>query len=178
MSESNKNLPSQKSASYIPESFGDWNPFGSLHRDLDQMFNALRSGFWRSSAGGQSSELAPMWQRMSGRALAPAVDIAETNDQYELTAELPGMDPEHVEVKIANGRLTIKGEKKEETEEEKEGYHLSERRYGSFQRSFDLPDGVDADKIIAEFKNGVLKISIPKTPELQEKEKKIAIQSR
>ena len=78
-------------------------------------------------------------------------------------------------MKFADGILTIKGEKREEKEERKKDYYLSERRFGSFQRSFQLPDGVDADKIEARFKNGVLTVTLPKSPEAQRKEKKIAI---
>ena len=73
--------------------------------------------------------------------------------------------------------LTIKGEKKDEREEKQKDYHLSERRYGSFQRSFGVPDGVDADKIEAHFKNGVLTVTLPKRPEAQKSEKKIAIKT-
>jgi len=71
--------------------------------------------------------------------------------------------------------LTIKGEKKEEKEENRKDYHLSERRYGAFERSFGIPDGVDADKIAASFKKGVLTITLPKTPEAKKQEKKIAV---
>lgn len=155
-----------------------WDPFASLHTEMDQLFNALRGGLWPSLSGRTGSEPTRTGPSLSGQMLAPAVDIAEKNGQYELTAELPGLDPEQVEVKLSDGRLTIKGEKKEEKEEEKEGYYLSERRFGSFQRSFAVPEGIDADKIVAEFKNGVLKIMLPKTPEAQQKEKKISIQSR
>ncbi len=85
------------------------------------------------------------------------------------------MDEKDIEVKFSNGTLTIKGEKNEEKEEKKKDYYLSERRYGSFQRSFTVPDGVDEDKIEAAFKNGILTVSLPKTPEAQKKEKQIAI---
>ena len=85
------------------------------------------------------------------------------------------MDEKNVEVKFANGVLTIKGEKKEEKEEKRKDYHLSERRYGSFQRSFTVPDGIESDKIEATFKDGVLTVSLPKRPEAQKKEKQIAI---
>ena len=121
-----------------------------------------------------------MWRRHGAArwvlAKSRRVDVVDTEKAYEVTAELPGMDEKNVEVKLANGALTIKGEKKEEKEKEKnKDYHVSERRYGSFQRSFTVPDGVDEDKIEATFKNGVLTVSLPKTAEAQKKEKQIAI---
>ena len=102
------------------------------------------------------------------------MDVAEHEKAYEITAELPGMDESNIDVKFSDGTLTIKGEKKDEREERQKDYHLSERRYGSFQRSFSVPDGVDADKIEAHFKNGVLTVTLPKKPEAQKSEKKIA----
>ncbi|MGB0084837.1 MAG: Hsp20/alpha crystallin family protein [Rhodomicrobiaceae bacterium] len=162
----------------VPQTVREWDPFTSLQRDMDELFSSLRGGFWRSPVGHTASDLEPFWRRRAGQALAPAVDIAETDKQYEITAELPGLQPENVDVKLSNGVLTIKGEKKEEKEETKEGYHLSERRFGSFQRSFGVPEGIDAEKISADFKNGVLTITMPKTAEVQQKEKKIAIKSR
>src|SRR3990172_5392275 len=120
-------------------------------------------------------DVEPFWRGELSFGKAPAVDIVEKEKEYEITAELPGLDENNVEVKFADGLLTIKGEKREEKEERKKDYYLSERRFGSFQRSFQLPDGVDADKIEACFKNGVLTVTLPKSPEAQRKEKKIAI---
>jgi len=116
----------------------------------------------------------PFWARESTWA-TPAVDVAETDKGYEITAELPGMDESNIDVKFADGVLTIKGEKKEEREEKKKDYYVSERRYGSFQRSFPVPESVDANKIEAKFVNGVLTIKLPKSAEAQKNEKKIAI---
>ena len=107
----------------------------------------------------------------------PAVDVAEREKQYEITAELPGLDENNIEVKVANGTLTIKGEKREEKEDKKKDYYLSERRYGSFRRSFSVPDGVDTDKIEANFKKGVLTVILPKSAEAQKQEKKIAVKA-
>jgi HSP20 family protein len=107
----------------------------------------------------------------------PAVDVADTATSYEITAELPGLDERNVEVKLSDGTLTIRGEKKEEKEEKKRDYYLSERHYGSFQRSLSVPDGVDAEKIEATFKNGVLTVTLPKTVEAQKKEKKIEVKT-
>jgi len=90
---------------------------------------------------------------------------------------LPGLDASNIDVKYADGRLTIKGEKKEEKEEKKKDYYLSERRYGSFQRSVNLPNGIETDKIEAKFKNGVLTVTLPKTAEAQKSEKKITVKA-
>jgi len=87
------------------------------------------------------------------------------------------MDEEDIEVSVADGGITIKGEKKEETDEKKKNYYVSERRYGSFERYFGLPEGIDADKIAATFKNGVLKMGLPKTAEAQKPAKKIEVKA-
>ena len=109
--------------------------------------------------------------------IVPAVDIAEKEKVFEICAELPGMQEKDVEVSVANGVLRIKGEKKEEVEEKKKDYYLSERRYGSFERSFQIPDAVDVDRIDAKFSGGVLRLTLPKTPEAQKKEKKIEVKA-
>jgi HSP20 family protein len=105
----------------------------------------------------------------------PAVDVTEADGGYEVTAELPGMDEKNIEVKLANRTLTIKGEKRDEKEETKKDYYMRERNFGSFQRSFTLPEGVDIDKIEASFKKGVLTVTVPKTAEAKKAEKKIAV---
>jgi HSP20 family protein len=110
-------------------------------------------------------------------AATPAMDVAETDKTYEITAELPGMIESEVQVVASNGVLTIKGEKKEEKEEKKKDYYLSERRYGSFDRRLRIPDGVDEDKIEATFKKGVLSVTIPKKPEAQKLGKKIDVKA-
>ena len=148
-----------------------WNPFKSLRQEIDQAFETFglrswpprslfRTDFFRDKA----------WN------IAPAVDVTEKDKEFEITAELPGLDEKNVEVKLANGSLTIKGEKKEEKKEREKDYYLSERRYGSFVRSFPVPEGVSADKIEATFSKGVLTIKLPKTAEAQA-EKKIAIKA-
>ena len=104
-----------------------------------------------------------------------AVDFAETEKGYEVTAELPGMDEKNIEVKFVDGVLTIKGEKQEEKEENERDYHLQERRFGSFERYFRLPDSVDKDKIEATFKKGLLTVTLPKSTEAQKAEKKIEV---
>ena len=107
-------------------------------------------GFTRPRGTGLSDRFSfdsePFWRRDTNWVMAPVVDIVEKDNAYEITAELPGMAPADIDLKIAHGMLTITGEKKQETEEKKKDYYLSERRYGSFQRSFQVPDGVNADK--------------------------------
>jgi HSP20 family protein len=88
---------------------------------------------------------------------------------------LPGVDENSIDVKFSDGTLTIKGEKRDEREEKKKNFYLAERRYGSFQRSFSIPAGVDADRIEASFKNGVLTVTFPKTPQARKNEKKILV---
>jgi HSP20 family protein len=108
-------------------------------------------------------------------AAAPALEMSETNKAYKITAELPGIDPDEVEVTFDDGILRIAGEKKEEREENERGYHLSERSYGSFERAVSLPSAANPDKIDAKFKNGVLTITIAKDGEEKQNVRKIKI---
>ena len=103
--------------------------------------------------------------------------MVEKPKVYEVSVELPGMGEKDIEVKLANGRLTIKGEKKEKTEEHEKEYHVSERRYAAFQRTFSVPDDVDPDKIDANFRDGVLKVALPKSKEAQKEERKISVKA-
>lgn len=153
----------------------EWQPFESLRREIDRVFDDFRLGSWPFPFGRRAFDVEPFWRGELSFGKMPAVDIAERENEYEVTAELPGMDESNIEVKFADNVLTIQGEKKEEKEEKKKDYYLSERRYGSFQRAFRVPDGVDPDKIEASFKNGVLTVKMPKTPEAQKREKKIEV---
>ena len=105
----------------------------------------------------------------------PAVDIEENENEYLLRAELPGMEVDDVDISLTDNVLTIKGEKKLEKEEKEKNYHHVECRYGTFQRTFQLPPNVDANKVKAEFSKGVMTVHIPKSPET--KPKKIEIKS-
>ena len=151
-------------------------PFTNLRREIDRLFDDFAWGSsWRLPSPRTLFDVEPFWRGHISWSNVPPVDIADTDKAYEITAELPGLDEKNVEVKFASGVLTLKGEKKEEKEEKNKDYHLSERRYGSFQRSFTVPDGIDTDKIEATFKDGVLTVSLPKRPEAQKKEKQITI---
>jgi len=152
---------------------GVWRPFEALRTEMDRLFDDFGNGLWRPPFGSLAA-LERSWPQF---AAAPAVDVAETDKSYEITAELPGMDEKNIEVNLTNGGITIKGEKKEETQEKEKDYSISERRYGSFERYFALPEGVDANKIEATFKNGVLKVTLPKTAEAQKPAKKIEVKA-
>lgn len=153
---------------------GPWNPLESLRREMDQALENFGLRSWPLAL------TRPMFQtdffRDRSWNIAPAVDVTEKDKEFEITAELPGLDEKDVEVKLANGNLTIKGEKKEEKEEREKDYYLSERRYGSFVRSFPVPEGVSADKIEASFAKGVLTVKLPKTAAAQA-EKKIPVKA-
>ncbi len=150
-----------------------WRPFESLRREVDRLFEDFDRGFWRFPSR-SLIEMEPFWRR---GAATPMVDVVEREKDYQLTAELPGMEEKDIELKVSKDVMTIKGEKKEEKEEKKKDYYMSERRYGAFQRSFPLPDGVDSDKIEATFKKGVLTVTLPKKPEAIKPERKIEVKS-
>lgn len=136
--------------------FKDWPRFGTL----------VPSDFFGGELFGKAT------------AVAPRVDVTEDDNAYEITAEMPGVEEKDIEVSVRDDRLTLRGEKKSEKEEKKKDYHMTERSYGSFERSFRLPADVEAGKIGAEFANGILKLTLPKTAEAKAKERKIAIKAK
>ncbi|MFO1185720.1 MAG: Hsp20/alpha crystallin family protein [Bauldia sp.] len=150
--------------------------FGSLRRQMERLFDDFDRGFFNWPARLPTFDFAPFGERGTGVAM-PAVDIVEKDKAYEITAELPGLDEKAISVSLANGTLSIKGEKSEEKEEKEKDYYLSERRYGAFERAFRVPEGVDTAKIDANFRNGVLTVTLPKTAEAQKPEKTIAVKA-
>ncbi len=142
-----------------------WRPFRELERMRREMDRAWDSFFERRPA---RVEEAMEW--------LPTLDVSETKNDYVVKAELPGIDPKDIDISLTNDLLTIKGEKKQEKEEKEENYHLIERSYGSFTRSVRLPGQVQSDKINANFKNGVLRVTLPKTEEAKKKEIKIKVE--
>jgi HSP20 family protein len=114
----------------------------------------------------------------SGRAnrwLAPRIDVSESDAEYRFSAEIPGVEDKDVEVTLSDGVLTIKGEKKSETKEEKDHFLRSERHYGAFQRSFCLPSDVDEEKVKASFNQGVLTVTVAKNPKAKSATKRIEV---
>jgi HSP20 family protein len=106
----------------------------------------------------------------------PSLDLAETKNEFVVKAEVPGMTPKDINISLAQGVLTIRGEKKQEKEEKEENYHFVERSYGSFSRSVRLPGEVQSDKIKAAYKDGILRVTLPKTEETKKKEVKIKVE--
>ena len=154
----------------------EWAPFDSLRREIDRLFDELHPFDWRlPSARSVFRFETPRFR--DDWTVAPAMDLVEKEKEYEISAELPGIDESNVEIKVANHMMTIKGEKKEEKEDKQKDYYLSERRYGAFQRPFTLPQGIDIDKIEASFAKGVLTVKLPKTAEAQKAEKKISVKA-
>lgn len=178
MAESVTKLPISKETknAEVPATVREWRPFELLRREVDQLFDDFGMGFWRSPFH-RAVSAEPFWRREAVWNAVPAVDVTEAEKAYNIVAELPGIDEKNVEVKLTNGILTIKGEKQEEKEEKKKDYYLRERQYGTFERSFELPDGVDQDKIEATVKKGILTVTLPKTAAAQTAEKKIAIKA-
>lgn len=151
-----------------------WTPFDTLRREIDRVFDSFG---WPLGNRRSLIDVDFDWPKDMGFAVTPAVDIAERDGDYEITAELPGLDQKDIDIKLANGVLTIKGEKQADREERKKDYYVSERRYGQFVRSFQLPDGVDLDKVEARFAKGVLTVTLPKTAEARSSEKKIEVKA-
>lgn len=154
-----------------------WQPLETLRREVDRLFEDFDRGYRRSPFRRSMFDIEPFWGRAESWVVEPAIDIVEKDTTYEIAAELPGMDEKNIEVKIANGGLTIKGEKQEEKEEKKKGYYLHERSFGAFERYFAVPEGVDIEKVEANFKRGVLIVTLPKKPEAMRPEKKIEVKS-
>lgn len=174
MAEPAAKLPIKSEEKSVERRAASWPPFESLRSEIDRLFDDFAPNLWHRPLASALMRRVP---RLSDLDVAPAVDLAETEKSYEITCELPGMEEKDIEVAISNGILTIRGEKQEEKEEKKKEYVHSERRYGSFQRTFRMPDGVDAEKIVANFSKGVLSVTLPKTQEAQQNERKIQIKS-
>lgn len=174
MTQSVTKLPVSKEAKAAPER-APWRPLLNLQREINQVFDQFDRN-WRPLLQRSIFDWEPL-ARMEAAWSAPAVDIVDKDKSYEITAEVPGMTAENLEVKLVNNHLTIKGEKKESREETEGDSHLSERHYGAFERSFYIPEGVDCARIEAALKNGVLTVVMPKTAEASKPAKKIEVKA-
>ena len=140
------------------------NPFKHIEKarsEMDKLMDTFLFGKPKTAGFAEEQE----WQ--------PPVDVAETESELIVNVEIPGVDPGDIDVSLSEDTLFIEGEKRPETEEKEEDYHLAERNYGSFMRSIRLPVEVQSDKISASYKNGVLKVVLPKPKRPQKKEIKI-----
>jgi HSP20 family protein len=155
----------------MPWELTTWKPFREVapFRDFERMrrnMDRLWDSFFERGVRGADED---------GEWL-PYLDVAETKNEIVVKAEVPGMDAKDIDISLSDGLLTIKGEKKQEREEKEENYHLVERSYGAFTRSIRLPKEVQSDKISASYKNGVLKVTLPKSEEAKKKEIKIKVE--
>ncbi len=149
----------------------------SFRNEMDRVFDRFAGGF-SLPAFRRMFDVEPAWRAESSFSFtAPSVDVTEDGKAYKITAELPGLEQQNIDISVSGDMLTLKGEKHYEKDEEDKNRHVSERAYGSFQRSFALPDGVDRDKITADLAKGVLTITLPKTAEAQKPEKKIEVKA-
>lgn len=150
----------------------------SFHDEIDRMFDRFFGGGFAMPSLHRMFDFEPLRRTESTfNFTAPAIDVVENGKAYKLTAELPGMEAKNLDVTVSGDTLTIKGEKRQESEEKEESYYLCERSFGSFQRSFALPAGVDRDKITSELTKGVLTVTLPKTAEAQKQHKKIEVKA-
>jgi HSP20 family protein len=143
------------------------DPFLSLHREMNRLFDDVLRGTGLPTTGGQSG---------SAALLAPQLNVSETDNEIRITAELPGVSENDINVELNDDVLVIRGEKKVERKEEKERFHFVERSYGTFQRALQLPFPVDPEQVQARFENGVLTVTLPKTAQ-QERSRRIQVQA-
>ncbi len=161
----------------VPESF-----FPDLQKELEQSFARMFKGFsdlwspwkWPGFDPLGKTEYSVQMRNPLG---SVSVDFAEDEDHYELTADLPGMESNDIEVTVSGDVLTIQGEREEEKKEKKKGYHLHERQFGSFLRSFAIPVNADSAHVSASFSKGVLRIQIPKLKIGKKEQRKIEVKS-
>jgi HSP20 family protein len=147
-----------------------WQTFRS---EMDRLFDRFGFPSFR-----RMFDVEPFWGMESSFGVSvPAVDVIEDEKAYRITAELPGLEQKDVDVSVTGDVLVIKGEKRQEREEKDKNRYLSERSYGVFQRNFALPDGIDRDRISADFSKGVLTLTLPKTAEAQKQQKKIEVKA-
>jgi len=141
------------------------NPFAMMQRDINRIFDS----FNRSWGLGAFPELTGSFM--------PRLDVTEDAKSLTVTAELPGMSDKDIDISISSDTLTIRGEKKDEKEDNNKNYYYSERSYGSFLRSIPLSQQIDTDKVSANFKKGVLTITLPKTVSAMDATKKISVKA-
>lgn len=165
-----KDLITRKIGNKLPVKHSEADPFDSLHKEINRVFENFSRGFMSLSPFSTDLFGSPQWGEFN-----PKVDVREGDKEVEVTAELPGMDEKDVQVSLTNNELVIRGEKKSEKEEKGKEWQRIERSYGSFHRAIALPEGIDTNKAEATFKKGVLHVVVPKGAGAKQEAKKIAI---
>ncbi|HUK07168.1 MAG TPA: Hsp20/alpha crystallin family protein [Stellaceae bacterium] len=150
------------------------DPWQNFRGEMDRLFDRF-TGFGLPSLR-RSFDLLPSFEP-SFSFNVPAVDVTEDEKAYKVAAELPGLDEKDIEVSVTGDVLTIKGEKRQEKEEKSKNWYVAERTFGSFQRAFALPDGVDRNNIAADFSKGVLTVTLPKSAQAQKQQQKIEVKA-
>lgn len=144
-----------------------WTPPREMERLMDEFFEKPFLRFRRNF---------PILSKFNGDEMShPAVDMYDNENEIVVKAEIPGVEKENVNISLTNNTLTIKGETKKEEEVKEEDYYYSERSHGKFVRTLSLPEEIDVDKVKADFKDGILEIHLPKTPEAKPKEIKVKV---
>jgi HSP20 family protein len=149
---------------FFRQSSGFPDVFTSLQREIDHVFRDFGRG-WPMAGNGRANMMPVRF------------NLAETDQGFEVTADMPGIDAKDIDVQMRDGVLSIRGERKEEKDDKQKNYHLVERSYGSFERAFALPADVLPDKIEAKFDKGVLRVTLPKAPVAKEDVKKIEVKA-
>ncbi|ESR26146.1 Hsp20/alpha crystallin family protein [Lutibaculum baratangense] len=174
MTEPAISTPSTGTSEKAPAESRAADPFAALRRRMERLVDDFQTGFPALGRDIWASDLAaPVREWVGGN--WGAMDVTETDQAYRVAVELPGCEEKDIDVSAANGMVSIKAEKKQEKADEKA--HVTERHYGSYQRSFRLPEGVDREKIEASYRNGVLEITLPKTEQAKQDARKIEIRS-
>jgi HSP20 family protein len=156
-------VPTEKKS--VPVRREEYNPFGLLRQEMNTLFDNFSRGF----------EMEPFMGRFS--TFSPSVDVKESDKEIKVSAELPGMEDKDINVSLTKDSLTIKGQKKEEKEDKGKDFYKMERSYGSFMRTIPLPSEIDTDKVKAEFRKGVLTVTLPKTAKAIKETKKISVKA-
>jgi HSP20 family protein len=147
-----------------------WDPFRELDTLRSRMNQVFEDSIRRRELPGGDEEVGGSW--------APAVDIFETPEKIVVKAEVPGIPEDAIDIQVAEGTLTLKGERRFEKEEHKGSYHRLERAYGAFQRSFSLPSSIDPERISASYDSGVLSIEMPKREENKPRKVQVKIEPK
>ncbi len=160
----NELMPFRKHENQLSPVDKQMGPVGELYKQVNEIFNRFLgdNGLWPLA-------------RFTSETFFPQFEVNENADRIVVTAELPGVEMKNIDVSVEDGFLCVKGEKHCESESDDKNCHFSERSYGSFRREFTLPNGIDLEKLDAKFKNGVLKITLPKSEEKRKKVKKITV---